>query len=431
MTDLSAALAAVRTRSAELLDPALIRQLCREANYHWRERSLPPEESVYLLLHQLLAQVSLQGLRRVAHLGISAQAIHSARQCLPVTVLITLAEWVASEARNAKGAIWKGHRVVLADGTSCIMPDTPEVVARYGRRSNGRGRSYAYPVPLVMALMDLGTGMIMRLIPLPAHRGESSALRCMFDVLQAGDLLLADRGLPSFAVLATAALHQVEYLIGITSRQVVDRKDRHHAYRLRRLGSGDWIVRWLARAPSKAMTRHQWDMLPKELDLRQVSFRLYRKGYRTRSGNVITSLLDPVQYPAQEIVDLYLKRWQVEVYFRDLKQTLGMAQLSSRTCEGVRKELLGYVLLYNLVRGIMCEAAKRQHVDPDRISFADALTWLLYASPGEDLPRLVVNTKRVRPTEPRCVKKNRRPYPPLSGLRDPQRLPVCQARSLS
>ena len=86
---------------------------------------------------------------------------------------------------------------------------------------------------------------------------------------------------------------------------------------------------------------------------------------------LVTTLLDAGRYPKEVLVRLYEKRWAVEVNLRHLKQTLGMDILRCATWRGVWKELLVFVIVYNLVRRVMLEAARRQGVEPERISFAD------------------------------------------------------------
>ena len=115
----------------------------------------------------------------------------------------------------------------------------------------------------------------------------------------------------------------------------------------------------------------------------------------------------PVPLPRSR---LYEKRWQVEVNLRHLKQTLGMDVLRCATFVGVMKELLMFVVAYNLVRRVMVEAGKRQQVEPNRISFVDALRWLRHAKPGEELPRLKVNPQRPGRVEPRVRKRRPKHY---------------------
>jgi len=127
------------------------------------------------------------------------------------------------------------------------------------------------------------------------------------------------------------------------------------------------------------------------------------------NGN-LTTLTDAKRYPARALARLYAKRWQGEVNLRHLKQTLGMDVLRCMSYVGIVKELLMFVVAYNLVRRVMAEAGQRQQVGPNRLSFVDALRWLRHAEPGEALPRLQVNPVRPGRVEPRARKRRPKNY---------------------
>ncbi|MGQ9862678.1 MAG: IS4 family transposase [Thiobacillaceae bacterium] len=420
MVRIRTALDAVRSQlqSYQLIPAGFIEQLCKEAAYVWRHRALVPAMTVHLLILQLLANVSLEGLRRVAKIKVTAQAINAARKRLPLKVLLGLVEHVGHSAGKACVSTWKGLQVKVADGTSFLTEDTEQLAHRYGRARNQRGTSRSYPVPKLLALLDLTSGMICKVIALPWHRGERAGLSRMFGYLERGELLLGDRGLVSFAHLALLMAQGVECCMRLPRWLVVNSSGRSHGQRVRRLGRQDWLVRWTADRRPGWMTRAAWKKMPQELILRQISFRLCRRGFRTQWAWVVTTLTDDRKYSAQEIVDLYERRWQVEVYFRDLRKSLQFQKLSPKSIEAVRKQVLAFVLLYNLVRQIMIQAARQQGVEPERISFIDAVRWLLWSVPGEALPELVINPKRQRATQPRMIKRGRRRYPQLNGRRD-------------
>ena len=92
---------------------------------------------------------------------------------------------------------------------------------------------------------------------------------------------------------------------------------------------------------------------------------------------------------------------------------MGMDVLRCTSYVGVVKELLVFVTVYNLVRRVMFQASRRQGVQPDRISFVDALRWLRHARPGEGLRRLRVNPERPGRAEPRAKKRRAKSYPLL------------------
>jgi hypothetical protein len=107
---------------------------------------------------------------------------------------------------------------------------------------------------------------------------------------------------------------------------------------------------------------------------------------------------------------VYFRRWRIETHLHHLKITLGMDVLKCETLDGVLKELTMFVLVYNLVRLMMCEAAQNQQVDSERISFIDALRWLSSAQPGKPLIPLVVNPWRPNRYEPRVRKRRPKKY---------------------
>jgi hypothetical protein len=98
-----------------------------------------------------------------------------------------------------------------------------------------------------------------------------------------------------------------------------------------------------------------------------------------------------------------------------------MDVLRCKSVDGILKELTVYAIVFNLVRVAMGEAAVRQEVEVERISFIDAARWLLEAKPGEEMPELIVNPSRPGRVEPRVKKRRPNSYPlmtkPRSELR--------------
>ncbi len=132
----------------------------------------------------------------------------------------------------------------------------------------------------------------------------------------------------------------------------------------------------------------------------------------------MTTLLDPQAYPKRELARLYERRWEAETNLRHLKQTMGMDVLRCQSPEGVLKELWVYVRVYNLVRLLMIEAARRQGVDPDRISFIDALDCLRDRPADDALPVLVVHALRPGRDEPRVIKRRHQQYTVMTQPRE-------------
>ena len=114
---------------------------------------------------------------------------------------------------------------------------------------------------------------------------------------------------------------------------------------------------------------------------------------------------------------------------RDLKITLGLDVLKGHKPDIVRKELLVFILVHNLVRLVALKAARRQAVKPHRISFIDALRWLQPPKPSaEGLPDLVVNPHRPHREEPRCLKRRPKEYELMKSPRSELRKRLKEQR---
>jgi len=415
MATVSIALRQVKARLREIHSDQDIFDVCQRVGHRWRKRVLDPAVTVQLFLLQLLAKVAMQGLRHVANVSVTAQAICKAKQRLPLQVLMELV--AHSAPQGPVRPTWKDLAVYLVDGMSFMTPDTPELEKQYGKAKNQRGTSFGYPTPKLLALMDFG-GVIHKVIALPWARQEFTCLSRLFGAVARGALLLGDRGLVSFAHLALLLRAGRHGCFRLPKWQVTFGRGKASRRKIRSLGKQDMLVSWKAYRRPAWISKKRWQTLANEvLTLRQIAFRVCRKGFRTQWAWIVTTLLDSEKYPAQELIELYSQRWQVEVYFRDLKRTLGIAMISAQTVMGVRKEILAFVLLYNLVRRVMQQAATAQGVSEDRVSFIDALRWLLWSSPGDSIPRLIVNAHRVRPSPPRRLKNARRRFLQLNDIR--------------
>jgi IS4 transposase len=126
----------------------------------------------------------------------------------------------------------------------------------------------------------------------------------------------------------------------------------------------------------------EWSLLPKKITVRLIRFTANICGHRSRRITLVTTLLDPTLYPAEQIIALYARRWGMELCFRHLKTTMGMEQLRCKSPAMVEKELLVYLIAYNLIRCVMAEAVDLYPADLERISFKGTLDALRQYSEG-------------------------------------------------
>ena len=190
---------------------------------------------------------------------------------------------------------------------------------------------------------------------------------------------------------------------------------------------------WKKPQRTKCWSKELWDTLPDELHMRIIKFPVEIPGFRTRHITLCTTLLDEIKYPDEALKELYLKRWRVELYLRDIKVTLGLDVVRCKSPEMVEKEMWMQAIAYNMVRAMMVEASVTHAVPMERLSFKGTLErmrkWAEWMNYGEarksqtmfEQLLLAIASDRVphRPwrSEPRAVKRRRKNYQLLTKPR--------------
>ena len=428
MVTVSQALERVKSDVAKLLTPDAIRQACHENGHRWRKRLLDPVTTLQLFIQQVVhGNTACTHLRHLTGEPVTAAAYCQARKRLPLGVLQAIVQRVARllDQTADEQERFCGHRTWLVDGSGFSMPDTPVLQAHFGQ-PGAQKPGCGFPVAHLLALFSAQTGVLHEFSAAPLRTHDMSQVQRVHPALRAGDVLVADRGFCSFAHLALILRGSLHAVLRMHQKQIVDfAPGRPHTVQtgkrrksglptsrwVRRLGRDDQIVEWVK--PPQApgwMTAAEYDALPDTLRVRELRYHIGVPGVRTRAVTLVTTLLDPEQYPASKLAKLYAARWTIELNLRHLKTTMGLDVLKCKTVSGVLKELHVFVLVYNLIRTVMLKAARCQRVALARISFIDAQRWLCSAKPGEDLRPLVVNPLRPNRVEPRCIKRRPKEY---------------------
>jgi hypothetical protein len=441
MASVSSALQRIKDDLTPFLPEPAILAACENAGHHWRQRKLGPVQTLHLFILQVLNfNTAMTGLRHLAKTAVNASAYCKARMRLPLGVLQTLLVESSAAMRQTAGpqALWLGLKVHLVDGSSTIAPDTPDSQKAFGQPS-GQKPGCGFPVPKVLGLFDAFSGMIVQVLGFPLYTHEMSRTWMLHPLLGVNDLLVGDRGFCSFVHMAMLFSRGIHGLFRIHQKMIVSfqphRKHRDHYHKgcqkgkprarkskpmpyskfIKHLGEHDQIVQWFKPGNKpKWMSDEQFAQIPQSLHVRELRYVLPCKGQRTRVVTIATTLLDPLLYPKEKIAELYGVRWQVETHLAELKTTLKMRKLKSKTSQGVLKELM----VYNLIHLVMLRAAQRQGVQPQRISFIDTVRWLISAQPGEQLADLVVNPHRPDRHEPRVTKDQQDTYTKMPRARE-------------
>ncbi len=329
---------------------------------------------------------------------------------------------------------WRFHdrEVLVADGTTSSAADTKEnqrAFPQSARQNPGCG----FPLVRWVALFSLATGTLLEVALGNKHKAELQLLRQIWDRLKAGMILLADRGFCDFVTIAALVLRGVDSVLRLNGSRDCDFR------RGKRLGKADRLVVWQKpQRRTRTATKQLWRRLPDQITLRLLSWPVSVPGFRTRKLILVTTLLDPVAYPPAELAALYLRRWHVELFLRDIKITLGIDHLVCKTPPMLYRELMMHLIGYNLVRCLMVEAASTYAVDLERISFKGSVDTLHHFSlviaaarsrkQRTQLTRAMLETlatdllpQRPNRVEPRSRKRRPKAYPvmvkPRSELR--------------
>lgn len=384
---------------------------------------LQPRTSCRAVLRQIQAFGETEHLR----FDESTSAYCQARGRLPITCLQQALKDSAHAAdRLCPEGLAPGSRPVkVVDASSVQLADTDENRARYPYPS-GQRPGCGFPVMQFCGLYSLRSGAILDAVCSTWSAHELPLFRALWPRLQPGDILMGDRAYGSYMTLALLPLRGVDVICRMHQSRRIRPRDAQ------RIGPGQWLVTW--RKPPRRpdyLTPEEWRELPEQITVRIIRVRVSEKGFRTQELWISTTLLDPVAYPVEYIAELYRRRWDLELCFRDLKTTMGMEELRCRTPAMVQKELLAFLIAHNLIRCLIAQAASEHHVCRTRISFKGAVdaarsfhqamrlarsqkqVRLLHSRLLEILARDLVPLRPGR-CEPRALKRRPKPYQRLT-----------------
>jgi hypothetical protein len=247
------------------------------------------------------------------------------------------------------------------------MPDTPANQKQWPQSSTAKP-GCGFPVMRIVALFSLATGVMIALAHGALAVHERTLMRRLWSLLEKGDVLLADRGFGGFADFYLLAQRGVDCVMRKNGR-------RKNAGVIRNINPNDRIVEWKkSGACPKWLDLETWINLPESMAVREIKVKVRNPGFRPQTIWVVTTLLDHRRYTEANLAELYLRRWRVELFLRDIKITMRMDVLRCQTPDLVEKELWMHVIAYNLIRALMVEAVAGHGVRAERISFKGTVT---------------------------------------------------------
>lgn len=343
---------------------------------------------------------------------------------------------VKKETNLKESEKWHGKHVKIVDGTSLQLSDTQPIQDIWPQVKSQK-KYCGTPTVDVQGLTCLSTGLLLDWEKSPLLSiHDSVACRPMFESLKEGDLLLADRAYGSYMNISLLKSKRVEIVTRMLGARKIQLK------RATRLAKNDYLEDWPKpkKRPSH-ITDEQWNNLESTITMRIIRYTVKQGGFRSRKITIATTLLDPNEFPMADLIDLYHKRWGIELRFRDIKTTMNTAKLNSKTPGMVAREIVVLAIAYNLTRTLINRAVEdQQGIIYERVSFANALAQIRHFAPKfkNDIPvnqlrklmndfnRILTDTLVIyRPyrSEPRAIKRRNNRYKLLTTKRSEMIVP--------
>lgn len=334
----------------------------------WLSQCLSQDKSLNEAVRRILAHRVANGLPACSA---SSASYSNARSRFPLSVMKRLAKEVGKQVHDSADDSWhwRGRDVYLVDGTALSMPDTPELQEIYPQVKT-QAPGIGFPMMRAVAMISLPTGAVVDFAfdkTSGKGTGEGNLFRAMFDSVNRGDIIVADRLYPSFRSVAALQLRGAD-MVSVS----------HHARKVDftegvQLGENDHIVEWHAeRQLNRRVPSEELDSLPKSVFVREFLIDVDGRDGRRESAIVVSTITDPT-VPQKELSDLYWRRWNCELDLRSIKQSLHLDVLRCKTPDMVAKEIFCHLLAWNLLRGVMTESAKRNGVTPRQLSVKAAM----------------------------------------------------------
>ena len=404
-----------------LLPKKIIRKICRQGEYRFRNKLLTPVVTVFHMINAAMSRErSFQSAwNNIGETGRSG-SLAKARQRLPLTVLQHLDKWVVQQIEHdfTPQFKWRGHRVIGVDGTCVSMSNQAELMRLFGQADSKHGSS-RFPIARIVFAFMLNPLISLGHKMSSYKTGENALFSGLIKKLQKGDLIIADRR------YAGAKLYVEYQRAGL---EFITRS--HQCLRIgslkitRNLGKNDFI----AELPISPAYRRKDPTLPESISVRVIKMRIKIRGIKTDVW-LITSLLDHLKYPADEIKLWYKRRWKVEGLIEEIKIFLGADVLRSKKPDGVHKELAARVIAFNLIHWLILRSCRKFQKDAQRISVSATIRLtLVYSLKMSEaaMPRLpklgdellgkvaqCIVPNRPGRSEPRMKRRDQKHYPIL------------------
>jgi hypothetical protein len=352
--------------------PITFRKDCR-----WTPRTLATAALLWAWSDELTLGERFRSVRKITlHLNNQQQQLAKTYQAFmkilnrwtdKLVLLLMLA--LRGRMRETLPQHWQVSGLVMfgVDGSRIELPRTRSHEQAYSTIRHRRRGKNRYGKPLaakdakkanspqlwLTTMWHAGTGLPWDWRSGPADSSERAHLREMLSDLPSGALIAADAGFVGYAGLSEIVDQGFEVLL--------------------RVGANVRLLKQLGWVRESAGTVYLWPDQASHRGQPPLTLRLVVAHNGKHPVYLVTSILSPRNLTDQQVVELYAKRWGIELFYRHLKQTFQRRKLLSASAANARIEIqwslvgLWAMALYALVQATQCG------IPPQRLSFAKLL----------------------------------------------------------
>ncbi len=404
--------------SSDQISPFISKALTKHQKWHKRNCPLKPNLIVWLVMFlSVYRGLSIPGVFRVLlnfmrelepeldFKTVTPEALCHAKARLGSAPMKELFTSLATSP-SSRTELYQGLRLFGIDGTHFRTPDSKANDEAFGRQIS-QGKTVAgYPHFLSAVLVEAFTHKVVDIECGKWNSNERALTQTIISrSLGTGDLVLMDRGVSSFGIFLDFKEVDCDFLARIPKSWKVKV--------LKPLGPGDCLVKIIPSSKERARLKKLGKSCNKGMILRMLTYHL--PGYGT--VRLLTTLLDKKRHPAVKLSSLYNQRWEAEIAFDEIKNHfLGTmtgkqpTHFRSKTPDGIRQEMYGMLISYNLTRELMNQAAQEHKLKPLQLSFVETLETLkLWLPILERSQNLELDFSRLLHDISQCRLRKRRP----------------------
>ena len=248
------------------------------------------------------------------------------------------------------------RKTYLLDGSNITIARTKDNLLGFCPTGNGKQEELHFPKIRVVGIHDLKTGIAKKINIGDWKTSEIQLANELLPKLEKGSLLIGDRFYSKPMFLKAAKESGMDVVVRLND--TIGKK----LIKVSGSKNSESIVEWESKLASGEKVTISGKVI------RYVS---QVKGYRSSEFYFYTS---DTSLSIEEVSKLYLSRVRVEVFIRDVKQTLKMFFIKSKTAENIKKEINLAYLTFNLVRSVMEDTAKATKIEPERLSFTNTIS---------------------------------------------------------